>query len=113
MRSTLVRIAADVQVVDRHVLDDVVGIDDERRAECHAFLRVADAELVDKRAGHVGELPVIEARQVAMVAPPAELRELVVGRAAEHDGVAVLANSLASLAKPTISVGHTNVKSFG
>ena len=71
------------------MLDHVVRIDDERRAERHAFPRIADAELVDERAGHIGELPVIEAAEVAVIAPPSELRELVVGRAAQDDSIAL------------------------
>src|SRR5690348_2406942 len=85
----LFRIPADVQVVDRHVLDHVVRVDDEGRAQRHAFLG-AHAELIDERAGDVRELPLVEALEIGMVAPPAELRELVVGRAAENDRVAIL-----------------------
>src|SRR6266496_5788911 len=69
----LVRIAADVQIVDGYVLNHIVGIDDECRAECDAFVRITHAELVDKRARHIGELPVIEAMEIAVITPPAEL----------------------------------------
>src|SRR5579862_796383 len=42
----LLGIAADVEVVDGDVLDDVVRVDDERRTQCHALLRIAHAQLV-------------------------------------------------------------------
>ena len=71
------------------MLDHVVRIDDERRAKRHAFAGVTHAELVDERARGVGELPVVQALEIAVVAPPAELREFIVGRTAEHDGVAI------------------------
>ena len=58
-------------------------------AQRDAFLRVAHAELVDERAGRVGELPLRQLRQVLVLPAPGELHELVVRRAAEHDGVAV------------------------
>src|SRR5439155_8511335 len=47
------------------------------------------AELVDERAGHVGKLPLVETLELRVVAPPAELGELVVSRAAEYDRIAV------------------------
>src|SRR2546422_2817918 len=53
--------AADIEVVDRDVLDHVVGVDDERRAQRHAFLRIAHPELINQRSGHVGELPLVKA----------------------------------------------------
>src|SRR5271155_2034298 len=86
----LFRTAADIEVVHRNVLDDVVRIDDERRPQRHPFLGVAHAELVHQRAGDVGELPLVKTPQLGMIAAPAELGELVVGRTAEHDRVAVL-----------------------
>src|SRR6185312_8274917 len=49
--------APDVEVVDRHVLDDVVRVDDERCAKRHPFVRIAHAELVDERAPGIAELP--------------------------------------------------------
>jgi len=72
------------------VLDHVVGIDDKCCAERYAFVRIAHAELVDERPCHIGELPVIQAMEVAVIAPPAELGELVVGRTAQDDGVTFL-----------------------
>src|SRR5436190_24050660 len=60
----LLGIAADVEVVDADVLDRVVGIDDERRAQRNAFVLVADSELVDERALRIAEAPVAELRQV-------------------------------------------------
>src|SRR5262245_8486087 len=86
----LVRIAANVQVVHRHVLDHVVRVDDEGRAQRDAGLRIAHAELVDQRALDVGKAPVRELVQVLVLAAPAELGELVVGRAAEQHGVALV-----------------------
>src|SRR5690242_20145277 len=83
-------VAADVEVVDAHVLDRVVRVDDERRAQRHAFVLVAHAELVDERALRIAEAPVAELREILVVATPAELRELVVGRAAEQDRIALL-----------------------
>src|SRR5688572_13867802 len=57
-------VAADVQVVDRDVLDHVVRVDDERRPQGNTFLLVAHAQLVDERARRIGELVMIEAREV-------------------------------------------------
>src|SRR5205809_4870410 len=86
----LVGIAAHVEVVHAHVLDRVVRIDDEGGAQGDAFGAVADAELVDERALRVAEAPVAELAQVLVITAPAELGELVVGRAAEQDRVALL-----------------------
>src|SRR6185369_6410712 len=73
----LVRAATHVEVVHAHVLDGVVGVDDEGRPQRHAFGLVAHAELVDERAGHVAEAVV------------AELAELVVGGTAQQHGIAL------------------------
>ena len=112
MRSISSGLRPTFRLFTRHVLDRVVRVDDERRAQRHALVLVAHAELVDERAGRVGELPVVRAFEVLVLAAPAELAELVVGRAAEQHRVAVL-ELLRELAKPAISVGQTNVKSFG
>ena len=72
------------------MLDDVVRVDDERRAKRHACARVAHAELIDQRARDVGELPLVEALQLRVIAAPAELREFIVGRAAQDDRVTIL-----------------------
>lgn len=72
-----------------HVLDRVVGVDDEGVAIGDAVRR-AHAEAVNQRALGVGELPDRQLVQVPVIAPPGELAELVVGRAAQHHGVAVL-----------------------
>src|SRR5277367_6772022 len=64
----LFRVAADVEVVHAHVLDRAFGIDDEGRAQRHAFVLVTNAELVDERALRITEAPVAELRQVLVVA---------------------------------------------
>jgi hypothetical protein len=92
-------VATHVQVVHADVLNGVVRVDDEGGAQGHTGGLVADAELVDQGTGHVGKTPVAKFAQVFVVTAPAEFAELVVGGA--------------SLSKPTISVGHTKVKSLG
>ena len=49
-----------------------------------------NAELIDQHAGGVGELPVIEAAEVLVVAPPAELTKLIIGRAGQQHRIVVL-----------------------
>ena len=46
--------------------------------------------MIDQHAGAVGELPVVEAAEVLVVAPPADLAKLVIGRAGQQDRIAVL-----------------------
>ena len=87
-RSVSFGAAADIEVGGVDVLDHVVGIDDEGVAIGDAIRR-AHAEAVDQRALAVGELPDRQVMQILVVAAPGQLAELVVGRAAEHDGVAV------------------------
>ncbi len=83
------RVAADVQVVHRHVLDNVVRINDECRAQRGPFLRIANAQHIDQRTGRVGKHPVIQPVQILVVAPPCQLDELVIGRAAEQHRIAI------------------------
>ena len=72
------------------MLNHVVRIDDERSAERSAFLRITHAEHVDQRAGGIGKHPVIQSIEILVVAAPRELDELVIGRATEQDGIAIL-----------------------
>src|SRR5690606_34805291 len=51
------RRTADVQVGDINVLDDVVRVDDEGRAQGHAFFFVQHAQGAGQLAAVVGELP--------------------------------------------------------
>src|SRR5207249_6327078 len=71
--------ASDVEVIDRHMLNDVVRIDDECRAQRYTLLGVTHAKLIDERTGHITELPVIEPIQVLVIAPPTQFAELIVG----------------------------------
>src|SRR5690606_38059271 len=84
------RRTADVQVGDIDVLDDVVRIDDEGRAQGHAFFFVQHAQGAGQLAAVVGELPDRQLVQVGVVAAPGQLGELIVGRTAQNHGVAVL-----------------------
>jgi len=86
----VLRVAADIEVVDVDVLDHVVGIDHEGRTVGNALFRIANAEAIDQRAIGIGELPDAQLLEVLMVAAPGQLRELIVGGAAEHDRVAIL-----------------------
>jgi hypothetical protein len=86
----LFRAAPHVEVVHGHVLYGVVGIDDEGRPQRDTCGFFAHAELIDERAGRVGELPVVEAVEVLMLPAPRKLAELVVRRARHQHGVAVL-----------------------
>src|SRR5690606_32137790 len=67
----VLRIAADAEIVDVNVLDDVVRVDDEGGAQRNARFRT-NAEAVDQRAGRIGELPCRMAFQIRMIAPPGE-----------------------------------------
>src|SRR5262249_14203408 len=53
-------------------------------------VRRAHAEAVNQRTLGIGELPDRQLVQILVIATPGELAELVVGRAAQHHGVAVL-----------------------
>src|SRR5690606_3930846 len=83
------RRTADVQVGDIDVLDDVVRVHDEGGAQGDAVFFVQDAQVAGQLAAGVSELPDRQLVQVGVVAAPGQLDELVVGRTAEHDGVAV------------------------
>ncbi len=72
------------------MLDDVVRVDHEGRAQGHAFVLIEHPERTGELAARIGELPHLQAVQVRMLAPPAELGVLVVDRAAHDDRVAVL-----------------------
>src|SRR5690606_35550437 len=82
--------AAHVEIVDRHVLDDVVRIDDEGGAQCDAFGLFADAQRIDQRTRRIAELVVVELDQFGAVAPPGKLDVFVVCRAAHEHGAARL-----------------------
>ena len=83
----LVRVAAHIQVVDADVLDDVVGVDDEGRAQGHTGRHITHTQHVHQAALAVGKAPVAELVQVFVVTPPAEFAELVVGAATHQHGV--------------------------
>src|SRR5512134_1345946 len=86
----LLDIAADAQVVHRREPDDAVGVDDERRAQRHAFLPVENAERRRELALDIGEHREREVLQVRMLAAPREVDELAVGRGAVDHRVAVV-----------------------
>src|SRR5205814_9856206 len=65
------------------------GVDDEGGTTCHAVGLVANAELVDGRAGGVAEAVMAQLAQVLVLTAPAELAEFVVGRAAQQHRVAL------------------------
>ena len=69
--------------------DDVVRIDDEGRAECHAFLLVQDAEGVAQRMADIGEHREGQVVQLFLVDAPGVMHELAVGAAAEDDRVTI------------------------
>lgn len=71
------------------MLDDVVGVDDKGRAQCHTLGRIAHAKLIDQRTLGVAKAPVCELVQVLAVTPPAKLAEFVVGRAAQEHCIAL------------------------
>ena len=85
----ILRVAADIQVIDVNMLNDVMRIDDIGCAQCDAFRR-ANAEAVDQRTGRVGELPGRMIVEIRMVAAPRQLAELIVRAAAHHDRVAIV-----------------------
>src|SRR2546426_12673062 len=60
--------AADIEVVDRNVLDDAVGVVDERRSQRHAFVWIAHPELIDQRPSYIGKLSLVEALQLRVIA---------------------------------------------
>ena len=83
----LVHVAANGEVVGAREADDALGVDDDGGAEGDAGFRMQDAEVV-RQLGRVKEKRVVDAAEVAVVVAPREV-ELVVGRTAEHDGIAI------------------------
>ena len=83
------RAAANVQVGDVNVLDDVVRIDNKRRTIGNAFRRLTHAQTVNQFAARVSELPDRQFCEICVVAAPGQLHELVVRGTAEHNSVAI------------------------
>src|SRR5690606_22867721 len=71
-------IASYIHAVYRHMLDDVVGVDDEGGPQCHAFLFFAYAQLVDQGACRVAKLVMAELVQLGMFAAPSQLDVFVI-----------------------------------
>jgi hypothetical protein len=72
------------------VLHDVVRVDHEGGAQRDTLGLVKHAQLTGELAAVVGELPDRQLVQVGMVAAPGQFDEFVVGRTAQHHGVAVV-----------------------
>src|SRR5688572_15755665 len=85
----LLRIAALVEAVDRHMLDHVMRIDDEGSAQANAGVLVENAERTGELMLVVRDPREIERGEALVRLAPGEVHEIAVGRAADELGVAV------------------------
>lgn len=106
------RIPPHVQRIDRYVLNYVMRVHDESGAQGDAGRGITNAQTVDKTPVIVGKTPLVQFVQVRMFAAPCQFTKFIVG-ASPRTTASRSANSSFSLANSTISVGQTNVKSFG
>ena len=85
----LLRVPADIEAVDRHVLDDVVGIDDERRAIGDMLFGIEDPELGRQFLAVVGDPGEIGLRQFIVGTAPRKVDMRRIGRSADQNRIAV------------------------
>src|SRR5260370_25477545 len=78
------------EVVNGNEPDDVVGIDDESGALCHALLGIQNTERGAEIAFDVGQHGKGKVPEVGMVRPPGVVDEFAVGAASQQLRVAVL-----------------------
>ena len=87
----LVRVAADIEAVDRHMLNSAVRIDDEGGAQCDAFDRVegCPARSTVRAFTSRSSFGKRQVLQVFMMGAPRMMDELIVGRDTEYLRIAI------------------------
>jgi hypothetical protein len=82
-------VAADVQIIDRCVLDHIVWVDQEGCSQGNACTLFANTQAIDQVALGVSEGILLHVRQIWVLTAPSQFAEFIVSRAAKDNAVAV------------------------